>query len=108
MSRRFKKQIIYAYRHLYRSALKAVRYSQPASSVVRTQLRSAFRAADAVYNERAVTRTIWFLKNAAKEAGIEHRILRNLLMVKWWREQTANQERPSWRALADGTSQKRE
>lgn len=102
------KKIIHAYRHLHRAALQAVCYSQPASTVVRQQLRSAFRASDATYRERAIKRTIWFLKNAAKEAGVEHRVIRNILMVKWWREQTAKNERPTWKAIAEGTSPKRE
>ncbi|KAF3766211.1 DUF1763-domain-containing protein [Cryphonectria parasitica EP155] len=77
------RDVVRAYRHLYRSALKAVCYSQPASTVVRGQLRQAFRAPDAKFDERAIQRTVWFLKNAARNNGIEHRIVRNMLFVKW-------------------------
>lgn len=102
-------QVVHAYRHLYRAALQAVCYSQPASTVVRHQLRGAFRAGDAAsFDERAIKRTIWFLKNAARSAGVEHRIVRNMLMVRWFREQTASQERPSWKAIAEGKTAKRE
>lgn len=101
------KEIIHAYRHLYRAALKAVCYSQPASTVARNQLRGAFRLKDATFNERAVRRTIWFLKNAAKDTGIEHKIVKNLLMVKFWKDHVAKLDRPSWRAVLDGPVQKR-
>ncbi|EOO00045.1 putative mitochondrial carrier protein [Phaeoacremonium minimum UCRPA7] len=75
-------EIIRAYRHLYRGLLRAVQYSKPARFVARDQLRAAFRekqAAPAVLDPRAVYRTILFLKAAAVEAGLEHKILQNLL-----------------------------
>lgn len=95
-------QIIHAYRHLYRASLQAVCYSQPASTVVRDQLRSEFRARDGVFDERAIKRTIWFLKNAAKYSGIEHKIVKNLLFVKFWKKHIGQLDRPAWKALAEG------
>jgi hypothetical protein len=74
-------QIIHAYRHLYRTLLKGVQYSTPARFVARGQLRRAFREPGATYDERGIKRTLWFLEAAAKERGMEHRILKNLLRV---------------------------
>lgn len=99
-------QIIRAYRHLYRASLRAVCYSQPASTVARDQLRSEFRARDGVFDERAIKRTIWFLKNAAKYSGIEHKVVRNLLFVRWWKKHAGQLDRPTWKALADGKGPK--
>ena len=31
----------------------------------------------------AVRRTLWFLKAAAEERGLEHRIVKNILRVRW-------------------------
>lgn len=102
-------QVIHAYRHLYRAALKAVCYSQPASTVARNQLRSAFRAGDATsFNQRAVRRTIWFLNNAAKVTGTEHRVVKNLLMVKYWRDRTARDRQPTWKAISKGAARKKQ
>lgn len=74
-------QITHAYRHLYRTLLKGVQYSTPARFVARGQLRRAFREPGATYDERGIKRTLWFLEAAAKERGMEHRILKNLLRV---------------------------
>ncbi|KAG5918976.1 hypothetical protein E4U42_006686 [Claviceps africana] len=91
--------IIHAYRHLYRNLLRAVQYAAPARFIARDQLRKAFRhpnppcsgpspppsAAATVASPRldaeGVKRTIWFLEAAAKERGLEHKILKNLLRV---------------------------
>ncbi|RSL97632.1 hypothetical protein CDV31_012958 [Fusarium ambrosium] len=72
----------HAYRRLYRCLLKAVQHTFPARFVVRDQLRSAFREPGAKYNEKGIQRTIWFLEAAAKEKGMEHRILKNLVKVQ--------------------------
>lgn len=106
-SRMAPEKVIIAYRQLYRAALKAVCYSQPASTVVRNQLRSAFRAGDATtFNERAIKRTIWFLNNAAKVAGTEHKVVKNVLMVKFWRDRAARDKRPTWSAISKGAAPK--
>lgn len=78
-------EIIHAYRHLYRGLLKAVQYSSPARYVARDQLRAAFRQEppDSVDAE-SIKRTKWFLDAAAKERGMEHRILKNLIQVRLW------------------------
>ncbi|KAF4452472.1 complex 1 protein [Fusarium austroafricanum] len=75
-------EITYAYRNLYRNLLKAVQYSVPTRFVARNQLRRAFREPGATYDGKGIKRTIWFLEAAAREKGMEHRILKNLLRVQ--------------------------
>lgn len=77
--------IVQAYRSLYRNGLHAVQYSKPARYVLKTTLENAFRNnATSEYNAHRVGNTILFLENAAKFAGIEHRLLQNLLIVRYW------------------------
>ena len=73
-------EILHAYRHLYRELLRAVRYATPARYIARDQIRRAFRE-PGEFDKAGVKRTMWFLKAAAKETGIEHKILKNLLRV---------------------------
>lgn len=101
-----KQEIIHAYRNLYRAALKAVCYSQPASTTLRTILRQSFRAKDANYNERSIRRTIWFLNNAARETGIEHKIVKNILITKFWKDSNKRSNRASWKQVLEGVKQK--
>jgi hypothetical protein len=96
-----KLEIIHTYRRLYRGLLQGVSYAQPARFVVRDQLRAAFRekqqaqqqqpssASDGIdaapliqWNRDHIKRTVWFCEAAARERGIEHRILKNLVRVK--------------------------
>lgn len=81
------------YRCLYRSALRAVQYSIPARFVVRDQLRAAFRTDGAVLSKEVAQRTNWFLHAAAKERGLEHKVLKNLVRIAYER----NKQR-QWRA----------
>jgi len=65
-----------------------VQYSSPAKYEARDQLRTAFRergAAASAPDAPTIKRTLWFLDAAAREAGLEHRIVRNLLQVAWER-----------------------
>lgn len=75
-------EIIHAYRHLYRSLLRAVQYSRPGRDVARDQLRAAFREKGATYDETGIKRTRWFLEAAGKQRGLEHSIVKNLLRVR--------------------------
>ncbi len=84
---------MHAYRHLYRAFLCAVQYSTPARHVVRDRLRAAFRAgaghtaaaaaARARFSAVSVRRTLTFLEYAARHRGMEHRILKNLLHIRY-------------------------
>ena len=77
--------IILAYRSLYRSALRAVQYSKPARYILRATLRNAFRnGTQADFDPKKIGNTILFLENAANVKGLEHRILKNLMHVRWW------------------------
>lgn len=98
-----KEEVIHAYRHLYRAALRAVCYSKPASFVVRDQLRRAFRTRDAIFDGSAIRRTVWFLRNAGRERGLEHKIVRNILMTQFWRnkEPTA-----TWKSIVESSDSK--
>jgi len=77
--------IIHAYRQLYRQGLKAVNYSTPSRHVFLATLRSSFRSLPAQdFDSRRIINTLNFLHKAANIAGIEHKIVRNLLMIKFW------------------------
>ncbi|OAA68791.1 mitochondrial carrier protein [Niveomyces insectorum RCEF 264] len=114
-------ELVQAFRRLYRSALRAVQYSKPARYVVRDQLRAAFRGQHspltaspkhrpaggggggdphtgraAVFDPEAVRRTVWFLNAAAASRGLEHRIVRNLVLTAYWRRRRAALLQPTW------------
>ena len=88
-------EVIHAYRHLLRAGLRAVQFSKPARFAVRDQLRDGFReaASAAELDGQRVRRTVHFFNAAAREKGLEHRILKNLVRVAWERRQS----RVSWK-----------
>ncbi|CAM1503986.1 Fc.00g015770.m01.CDS01 [Cosmosporella sp. VM-42] len=102
-------EVIHAYRRLYRSLLKAVQYTIPARFVARDQLRAAFREPGAAYDEEGIKRTVWFLKAAALETGLEHKILKNLVRVRasrdhstrTWKQALSHQERMKKHPLSE-------
>jgi hypothetical protein len=89
------KEIIHAYRALYRAALHAVRYTTPSRHTVRDRLRRGFRASPAsAYCPCRVANTLLFLRAAGTDAGAEHRLLRSLchawfLEDRHWRHRGA-------------------
>lgn len=83
-----KPDILHAYRSLYRTALRAVHYAKPARFEIRDILREAFRTqSPAHFNLRRVNNTVKFLENARTYNGFEHKILKNLLHLQYWRTQ---------------------
>jgi hypothetical protein len=78
-------EVVHAYRHLYRGLLRAVQFSKPARYVGRDQLRAAFREKGAVYNKSGIDGTLQFFKAAARSRGLEHKVLKNLLFVHFYR-----------------------
>lgn len=100
-------KVIHAYRHLFRAGLKAVCYSYPARTSLRDLLRRAFRDKNARLDERAVKRTIWFLTAAARELGIEHKIVKNILMVQYWKRKVATLNQPPWTQIVMGSLPKK-
>ena len=78
--------VVAAYRNLYKASLRCIRYSSPARHSLRHILRSAFREEPASsYSERRVSNTLKFLEDATVNSGIEHRIVKNILVVRYWR-----------------------
>ncbi|KAK1832198.1 hypothetical protein QBC39DRAFT_330211 [Podospora conica] len=90
--------LVHAYRHLLRAGLRAVQFSKPARYVVRDQLREGFRAPAAAqdYDAERIRRTVWFLKAAAQEAGLESRVLKSLVRVAWERKNPSG-PRVTWK-----------
>jgi hypothetical protein len=80
-------ELIQSYRQLYKHLLRAVRYTKPARFIARNRLRVEFRYGDvSAYDQVRISRTLEFLDAAAKSAGLEHRIVKNLMNV-WWEQQ---------------------
>jgi complex 1 LYR family protein len=89
-------EILHGYRHLYRAMLRAVQFSNRSRYAARDHLRRSFRNEKDTINPEAIKRTRWFLEAAAKERGLEHKILKNLVrilpqprdhMAKSWKQQ---------------------
>jgi len=80
------KEILLAYRHLYKHLLRAVQYSKPARFTARDRMRDAFRKSPReTFDAASVARTVEFFDGAAKARGLEHRIVKNLMHV-WWEQ----------------------
>ncbi|PNY29962.1 Uncharacterized protein TCAP_00134 [Tolypocladium capitatum] len=98
--------ILHAYRHLYRALLQAVQFSSPARYVARDQLRAAFRERKgdgaAPWDAEGAKRTLWFVQAAARERGLEHRILKNLLQARLQRAR----EGGNWRRMVHESKQR--
>lgn len=89
-----KHEIVRSYRDFYRHALRAVQFSSPSRYTVKTHLRLAYRSNTATaFHPSKIANTLLFLKHAAEERGFEHRLLKGLLHVWWWQEQTSRQKR---------------
>jgi hypothetical protein len=88
-----RQDILQGYRHLYRAALQAVQYARPARFTARDKLREAFRAPRATWDAEGARRTIWFLHAAAREKGVEHKVVKNLMRVAWERDH----QRRNWK-----------
>lgn len=77
--------VIHAYRHLYRQGLKVIRYSKPARYTLRTILRTAFRSSPREqFDASRVANTLRFLERAAGTTSFEHKIVKNLLLTRYW------------------------
>ncbi|ETI21810.1 hypothetical protein G647_05879 [Cladophialophora carrionii CBS 160.54] len=75
-----------AYRDLYRTGLEAVQFSTPARYELRDILRQTFRTSPpSNFNPRRIQNTIKFLENARKYDGFEHKIVKNLLHLQYWK-----------------------
>lgn len=89
-----KQEILNSYRSLYKGALRAVQFSSPARYTLKSHLRLAYISNDAQsFDPVKIANTLVFLKHAAEERGLEHRLLKGLLHVWWWQEQTSRQKK---------------
>lgn len=78
-------EIVRSYRRLYRHAIYAVQYAAPAKYTLRILLENAYRTGNAAdFDIQKINNTVTFLEGAAKERGLEHRILKNLLHTWFW------------------------
>lgn len=79
--------VVHAYRHLYRQGLKAIRYSTPARHILLQTLRKSYRSSSVdAFNPTRINNTVRFLERASEAAGMEHKILKNLLMTRYWEQ----------------------
>ena len=78
----YKAAVKLSYRHLYQTALRAVKYSKPARYTIRDRLRWAFRKSPAnSLDPIRIRNTLAFLYHAQKSKSLEHRVLRTLLFT---------------------------
>lgn len=78
-------EIVRSYRRLYRHAMHAIQYAVPARYTLRILLENAYRTGNtADFDIQKINNTVTFLEGAAKEKGLEHRILKNLLHTWSW------------------------
>ena len=78
-------EIVRSYRQLYRHGLYAVQYAAPARYTLKILLENAYRTGNAAdYNAQKISNTLTFLEGAAKEKGLEHKMLKNLLYTWYW------------------------
>lgn len=79
--------IILAYRQLYRRGLQVINYSTPARHVLLRILRSSFRTASRDdFDPKKIAKTLEFLQRASESAGLEHKIIKNIIMVRYWEQ----------------------
>jgi hypothetical protein len=82
--------VINAYRHLYKRGLQAVKHATPARHVLRNTLRSSFRSESrSDFDPAKIARTLEFLGRAAESNSYEHKILKNLLHVRYYEQPLA-------------------
>jgi hypothetical protein len=89
-----RKQLVRAYRSLYRSALRGVLHASPARYQIRDTMRAAFSPESAdTFDARRVKNTVEFLQRAAEYNGIEHKVLKNLVHVRYWQSAASKDTR---------------
>ncbi|KAK3115453.1 hypothetical protein LTR53_005205 [Teratosphaeriaceae sp. CCFEE 6253] len=82
-----RQEVLLAYRHLFRHALRACQYSKPVRFVVQDRMRRAFHTSSPDdYDASRIQRTPEFLQNAAESKGVEHKLQKKLTHVWWERE----------------------
>jgi len=95
-------EIIRSYRNLYRQGLHAVQYASPARYTLKTLIENTYRAGNAAdFDARKIENTRTFLQGAAKEKGLEHRVLKSLLHTWWWEARSRRWQGECVRSLPD-------
>lgn len=80
-------QVAHAYRHLYRQGLRALHYSVPARYLLLQTLRVGFRSSSRDdFDPQKICNTVRFLQRATDVAGFEHKILKNLMFIRYWKQ----------------------
>ena len=78
--------VLKAYRQLYKLGLRAVRCSVPARYSVRDILRDSFRnEPHDAFEATRIQNTIHFLERASLFNGMEHKVLKTVLTVRYHR-----------------------
>lgn len=91
----------HAYRNLYRAALRATFYSQPARYTIRKHIRAAFRTPNPQpLDQQRISRTLLFLRCAAESPGLERKVVKNLVRV-WGERDRAVRQHVRSRVLKD-------
>lgn len=81
------KEIIVAYRHLYRQCLKVVSYSAPSRHVLLRILQLSFRSGSGPdFDPQKIANTLLFLRRASTSTGLEHKIVKNIVMLRYWEQ----------------------
>ncbi|KAJ5489597.1 hypothetical protein N7539_004487 [Penicillium diatomitis] len=103
-----RQDVVHAYRHLYRQGLKAIRYSTPSRHVLRTSLRASFRDSPPTeFDSLRISNTLRFLERACNVAGLEHKILKNLLLSRYWELPNIAKESRVLRSLGLGKEEQK-
>lgn len=95
------RDIVHAYRGLYRSSLRAIQYASPARHTLKQMISNEFRLGKTEdYDSIRIQNTIEFLEGAAKARGLEHRIIKGLLHVWWFQGSLKNSKNYEYEAMA--------
>lgn len=87
-------EIVRSYRQLYRRGLHAVKYAAPGRYTLKILLENEYRTGNAAdFDAQKINNTLTFLEGAAKDKGLEHKIVKNLLHTWYW-EVNASKQRP--------------
>ncbi|QIX02018.1 hypothetical protein AMS68_007535 [Peltaster fructicola] len=80
-------EVVHAYRHLQRAALRAVHFEKPDQYIVRRHIRAAFdKDSRDDFSPRKISRTLEFLDNAITVRGLEYKLTKNIVRVWGERE----------------------
>ncbi|PGH05620.1 hypothetical protein AJ80_08312 [Polytolypa hystricis UAMH7299] len=89
-----RRAILLAYRHLYRTGLRTIRFARPARYVLRGILRSAFRSGSPEgFEPQRIVNTLQFLQRASEATTTEHKIVKTIIHVRFWQQPQMRKEK---------------